>query len=86
MLGSHAPNPTQPGRHRHPVPSPAVVEHSTGRPPGWVTHRLRPRPAPRRVMGNGVVPHQAAHAVSLLLADLATLTAAEHTDFGRDAA
>jgi hypothetical protein len=37
-------------------------------------------------MGNGVVPHQAAHAVALLLADLATLTAAEHTDLGRDAA
>jgi hypothetical protein len=70
-------------------PRGAIPSHR--RAPDWPAARLGdrrplPRPAPRRVMGNGVVPHQAAHAVSLLLADLATLTAAEHTDLGRDAA
>jgi hypothetical protein len=34
-------------------------------------------------LGNGVVAQQAAYAVSLLLADLATLTAAERRDFGQ---
>lgn len=34
-----------------------------------------PRTAQLRALGNGVVPHQAAHAVALLLADLAALLA-----------
>lgn len=43
-----------------------------------------PRTAQLRALGNGVVPQQAAYAVSLLLADLATLTAAERPDSGQE--
>jgi DNA (cytosine-5)-methyltransferase 1 len=59
------------------------VEHLMGLPPGWVTDLPLPRTAQLRALGNDVVPQQAAYAVSLLLADLATLTAAERHDFGR---
>jgi DNA (cytosine-5)-methyltransferase 1 len=52
-----------------------------GLPPGWVTNLPRPRTAQLRALGNGVVPQQAAYAVSLLLADLATLTATERPRF-----
>jgi DNA (cytosine-5)-methyltransferase 1 len=54
-----------------------------GLPPGWVTNLPLPRTAQLRALGNGVVPQQAAYAVSLLLADLATLTATERPDFGQ---
>jgi DNA (cytosine-5)-methyltransferase 1 len=40
---------------------------------GWVTDLPLPRTAQLRALGNGVVPQQAAHAVALLLADLAEL-------------
>jgi DNA (cytosine-5)-methyltransferase 1 len=63
--------------------SPAFVEHLMGLPPGWVTNLPLPRTAQLRALGNGVVPQQAAYAVSLLLADLATLTATERPDFGQ---
>jgi hypothetical protein len=52
-----------------------------GLPPGWVTNISLPRTAQLRALGNGVVPQQAAYAVSLLLADLATLTATERPRF-----
>lgn len=40
---------------------------------GWVTDLPLPRTAQLRALGNGVVPPQAAHAVALLLDDLAEL-------------
>ncbi|MFE2755414.1 DNA cytosine methyltransferase [Actinosynnema sp. NPDC059335] len=71
VLGRPAPHPTQHGNHRRPVLAPAFVEHLMGLPRGWVTDLPLPRTAQLRALGNGVVPQQAAHAVSLLLDDLA---------------
>jgi DNA (cytosine-5)-methyltransferase 1 len=65
------------------VLSPAFVEHLMGLPPGWVTDLPLPPTAQLRALGNGVVPQQAAYAVSLLLADFAALIAAERGDLGR---
>jgi DNA (cytosine-5)-methyltransferase 1 len=73
VLGRPAPFPTQPGRHGSPVLAPAFVEWLQGLEPGWVTGLALPRTAELRALGNGVVPQQAAHAVGLLLADLAAL-------------
>jgi DNA (cytosine-5)-methyltransferase 1 len=73
VLGRPAPFPTQPGRHGRPVLAPAFVEWLQGLEPGWVTGLELPRTAQLRALGNGVVPHQAAHAVALLLTDLAAL-------------
>jgi hypothetical protein len=84
VLGRRAPCPTQLGRHGRPVLSPAFVEHLMGLPPGWVTDLPLPRTAQLRALGNGVVPQQAIYAVSLLLADLATLTTAEQPDVGQE--
>lgn len=84
VLGRRAPCPTQLGRHGRPVLSPAFVEHLMGLPRGWVTDLPLPRTAQLRALGNGVVPQQAAYGVSLLLADLATPTAAERHDFGQE--
>lgn len=76
VLGRGAPFPTQPGRHGRPVLAPAFVEWLQGLEPGWVTGLPLPRTAQLRALGNGVVPQQAAYAVGLLLADLATLLGA----------
>jgi DNA (cytosine-5)-methyltransferase 1 len=73
VLGRSAPFPTQPGRHGRPVLAPAFVEWLQGLEPGWVTGLALPRTAELRALGNGVLPQQAAHAVGLLLADLAAL-------------
>ncbi|MFI9811572.1 DNA cytosine methyltransferase [Saccharothrix variisporea] len=70
VLGRPAPHPTQPGSHGRPVLAPTFVEHLMGLPSGWVTDLPLPRTAQLRALGNGVVPQQAAHAVSLLLDDL----------------
>lgn len=75
LLGRVAPHPTQPGRHGRPVLAPAFVEHLMGLPEGWISDLPLPRTAQLRALGNGVVPAQAAYAVSLLLADLAVLLA-----------
>jgi DNA (cytosine-5)-methyltransferase 1 len=55
------------------VLAPAFVEWLQGLEPGWVTGLALPRTAELRALGNGVVPQQAAHAVELLLTDLAGL-------------
>lgn len=73
VLGRPAPFPTQPGRHGRSVLAPAFVEWLQGLQPGWVTGLGLPRTAELRALGNGVVPQQAAHAVGLLLTDLAAL-------------
>jgi DNA (cytosine-5)-methyltransferase 1 len=91
ILGRPAPFPTQPGRHGRPVLAPAFVEWLQGVEPGWVTDLPLPRTAQLRALGNGVVPHQATHAVGLLLADLADLlaadtgTSADHLSHGQEA-
>jgi DNA (cytosine-5)-methyltransferase 1 len=70
MLGRPVPNPTQPGSHGRPVLAPRFVEHLMGLHDGWVSDLPLPRTAQLHALGNGVVPQQAVHAVSLLLTDL----------------
>ncbi|MBQ1022926.1 hypothetical protein KBX00_00925 [Micromonospora sp. C95] len=69
LLGRPAPEPTQLGQHSKPVLAPPFVEWLMGLDEHWVTDpTLRlPRTAALRVLGNGVVPQQAAAALRLLL-------------------
>jgi DNA (cytosine-5)-methyltransferase 1 len=67
LLGRPAPAPTQPGRHGKPVLAPPFVEWLMGLDAGWVTDLPLPRTLALRVLGNGVVPQQAAVALRLLL-------------------
>ncbi|MEV0269789.1 hypothetical protein AB0H43_13505 [Hamadaea sp. NPDC050747] len=69
VLGRPAPAATQRGSTGTPVLAPALVEWLMGLPEGWVTdpHIGLARTAALRVLGNGVVPHQAAMALRLLL-------------------
>jgi hypothetical protein len=69
ILGRPVPQPSQPGRHGKPVLAPPFVEWLMGLPEQWVTDpRLGlPRTRALRVLGNGVVPQQAAAALCLLL-------------------
>jgi hypothetical protein len=69
ILGRSAPPATQPGSTGAAVLAPAFVEWLMGLPAGWVTDpRIGlARTAALRVLGNGVVPHQAALALQLLL-------------------
>lgn len=67
VIGRPAPDPTEPGRDGRPRLSPRFVEWLMGLEPGWVTDLLPRNPA-LRVLGNGVVPQQAAHALGLLVA------------------
>lgn len=86
VLGRPAPFPTQAGAHGRPVLAPAFVEHLMGLPAGWITALSLPRTAQLRALGNGVVPRQAAHAVSLLLADLAALLDTGQSETGQEVA
>lgn len=72
-LGRPAPHPTEPHpAGKHPRLAPVFVEWLMGLDPGWVTDLPGlSRATQLRVLGNGVVPQQAAHAVRLLLADTA---------------
>jgi DNA (cytosine-5)-methyltransferase 1 len=74
------------GQHGRPVLAPAFVEHLISLPRGWITDLALPRTAQLRALGNGVVPTQAAYAVSLLLADLTALLADERSSTEREAA
>ncbi|SCF19465.1 hypothetical protein GA0070563_10688 [Micromonospora carbonacea] len=69
LLGRPAPEPTQPGQHGRPVLAPPFVEWLMGLDPQWVTDPALalPRTGALRVLGNGVVPRQAAAALRLLL-------------------
>jgi len=67
LLGRPAPAPTQPGKHGKPVLAPPFVEWLMGLDAGWVTDLALPRTLALRVLGNGVVPQQAAVALRLLL-------------------
>ncbi|MFI7492970.1 hypothetical protein ACIBXA_31820 [Micromonospora echinaurantiaca] len=63
------PAPTQPGQHGKPVLAPPFVEWLMGLPEHWITDPTLglPRTGALRVLGNGVVPAQAATALRLLL-------------------
>lgn len=71
VIGRPAPDPTEPGRDRQPCLSPRFVEWLMGLPPGHVTDHVG-RTAALRILGNGVLPQQAAHALRLLVAGGAT--------------
>jgi DNA (cytosine-5)-methyltransferase 1 len=67
-LGRPAPSPTEPGREGRPRLSPAFVEWMMGLPEGHVTAVPGlSRVAQLKMLGNGVVPQQAALALRLLL-------------------
>lgn len=66
VLGRPVPEPSQPGRHGRPVLSPRFVEWMMGLDDGWVTDLPLPRTKTLQVLGNGVVPQQAAVALRLL--------------------
>ncbi|MCX2948954.1 DNA cytosine methyltransferase [Lentzea sp. NEAU-D7] len=74
VTGRAVPHPTVPGVHGGPVLSPAFVEHLMGLPAGWLTDVPLLRVDQLRILGNGVVPHQAALAVSVLLDDFQAIT------------
>ena len=67
LTGRAAPAPTQPGTHGKPVLAPPFVEWLMGLDEGFVTELGLPRTLALRVLGNGVVPQQAAAALRLLL-------------------
>lgn len=67
VIGRPAPDPTEPGCGGRPRLSPRFVEWLMGLPAGWVTDHLPRNPA-LRILGNGVVPQQAAYAYADLLA------------------
>ncbi|MFG3343379.1 hypothetical protein [Glycomyces sp. NPDC048151] len=66
VTGRQPPAPTEPGKNG-PRLSPKFVEWLMGYESGWVTGRGLARTAELRILGNGVVPQQASHAVSGLL-------------------
>ncbi|HEX6969269.1 MAG TPA: DNA cytosine methyltransferase [Micromonosporaceae bacterium] len=67
ITGRPAPSPTEPGKNGQPRLAPPFVEWLMGLPAGWVTDHLGRGPA-LKCLGNGVVPQQAAHAYTQLLA------------------
>ena len=67
LIGRPAPAPTQSGIHGKPVLAPPFVEWLMGLDEGFVTELGLPRTLALRVLGNGVVPQQAAAALRLLL-------------------
>ncbi|WP_433340586.1 DNA cytosine methyltransferase [Streptomyces sp. CA-253872] len=72
VLGRPAPDPTEPGTKGNRRLSPAFVEWMMGAEPGWVTGSDLglSRPDQLKILGNGVVIHQAIHAYATLLAAL----------------
>lgn len=65
VLGRPAPAPNEPGRNGHPRLSAAFTEWMMGLPAGWVTAVPGvTRSEALKLAGNGVVPQQAAHALS----------------------
>ncbi|MFW6695245.1 DNA cytosine methyltransferase [Streptomyces sp. MAR4 CNX-425] len=70
VLGWLAPEPTEPGARGNRRLAPTFVEWMMGADPGWVTGTDLglPRSDQLKILGNGVVIHQAAHAYRTLLA------------------
>ena len=66
-IGRPAPAPTEPGRNGHPRLSAEFAEWMMGLPAGWVTAVPGvTRGEALKLVGNGVVPQQAAHALRVL--------------------
>jgi DNA (cytosine-5)-methyltransferase 1 len=63
VLGRPMPNPTDDGGRLNP----AMVEHMMGYDEGWVTDVVKTRTARLRLLGNAIVPLQAATAWAHLL-------------------
>ena len=80
VLGRPAPSPTEPGKDGRPRLSPAFVEFMMGLPDGWVCDTGIPRNAQLKALGNGVVPQQAALALSMLLPRLYVCGAAKDAE------
>ncbi|GHA13122.1 DNA cytosine methyltransferase [Streptomyces echinoruber] len=72
VLGRPAPEPTEPGTRGNRRLSPVFVEWMMGADPGWVTGADLglSRSDQLKILGNGVVIHQAVHAYRTLLATL----------------
>lgn len=87
VIGRPAPHPTEPGRTGRPRLSSRFVEWLMGLPDGHVTGAgvALPRTAQLRALGNGVVPQQAAYAVTVLLDRLAAVDPAATGALGRAA-
>lgn len=70
VIGRPAPTPTVLGQKGRPRLSAAFVEWMMGLPAGWVTDPALglSRVQQLRLLGNGVVPQQAEHALRLMLA------------------
>ena len=67
VLGRPAPSPTEPGANGRPRLSARLVEFMMGLPEGWVTGVPSiSRSAQLKMLGNGVVPQQAALALRLM--------------------
>lgn len=73
ILGRAAPSPVEPGRAGRPRLAPRFVEWLMGLHDGYVTDLDIPRTAQLRILGNGVVPHQATHAISALVRQMSIL-------------
>lgn len=72
IIGRPAPSPTEPGQNDRPRLSPDFVEWMMGLPEGFVTDVPHvTRTAQLKMLGNGVVPQQAALALSVLSPRLA---------------
>jgi DNA (cytosine-5)-methyltransferase 1 len=67
ILERRARLPVEPGRAGRPRLAPRFVEWLMGLDDGWVTNLELPRTAQLRILGNGFVPQQADHAITLLL-------------------
>ena len=67
VLGRKAPLPTEPSRSGKPQLSPRFVEFLMGLPAGWVTDVPISRTGQLRALGNGVVPQQAAYALTEIM-------------------
>lgn len=70
ILGREAPAPTTLSAHGKPRLSPAFVEWMMGLPQGWVTDIDISRATQLRALGNGVVPQQAAYALTEIINQL----------------
>jgi DNA (cytosine-5)-methyltransferase 1 len=66
VIGRRAPKPIECGARGQPRLSSRFVEWLMGLPAGYATGLGLPRSAELRVLGNGVVPHQAEAALQLL--------------------
>jgi DNA (cytosine-5)-methyltransferase 1 len=67
VIGRMVPHPLVPGKNGKGILSPVFVEWMMGLEEGWVTQAGLSRNAQLKILGNGVVPQQAALALAVLL-------------------